>query len=103
MFHAVPGDGPALFRTPVRPHISSPGPSRIGTMSLRGIVMLSRPNLRRIAFLRRNRCSVLVAALCLFILLNPLIADSLVGVTILASCLMAILLVAMWAIRAHTL
>jgi len=65
--------------------------------------MLSRPNLRRIAFLRRNRCSVLVAALCLFILLNPLIADSLVGVTILASCLMAILLVAMWAIRAHTL
>lgn len=31
---------------------------------------------RRLAYMRHNRCGVLLAALCLFILINPLVAGS---------------------------
>ena len=37
------------------------------------------PMKRRIAYLRRNRCGVLLAALCLFILVNPFVAGSFGG------------------------
>lgn len=55
--------------------------------------------IRRVAYVRRNRCSVLVAVLCLFILLNPLMAGSAVGATMLAGSLFAILVLAVWALR----
>ncbi|TAJ40066.1 MAG: two pore domain potassium channel family protein [Reyranella sp.] len=55
--------------------------------------------LRRVAYARRNRCSVLVAVLCLFILLNPLLSGSMVGATALAASLFVILILAVWALR----
>ena len=55
--------------------------------------------LRRVAYVRRNRCSVLVAVLCFFILLNPLMAGSAVGATMLAASLFTILVLAVWALR----
>ncbi|MDP2373868.1 potassium channel family protein [Reyranella sp.] len=55
--------------------------------------------IRRIAYARRNRCSVLVAVLCLFILLTPLMSGSAVGATALATSLFAILVLAVWALR----
>jgi hypothetical protein len=55
--------------------------------------------LRRIAYARRNRCSVLVVVLCLFILLSPLLAGSAVGATALATSLFVILILAVWALR----
>lgn len=55
--------------------------------------------LRRVAYARRNRCSVLVAVLCLFILANPLMAGSAVGATALATSLFIILVLAVWALR----
>ena len=55
--------------------------------------------LRRLAYVRRNRCSVLVAVLCFFILANPLISTSLVGAAALASSLFIILVLAVWALR----
>jgi len=45
---------------------------------------LRRRLLRRIAFLRRNRCSALLAGLLTFILVHPLTADSAIGATFLA-------------------
>ena len=65
--------------------------------------MPSRPFLRRIAYLRRNRCSVLLAALCLIIVLNPLLNTSALGGMLMALCLLAILLLALWALRARRL
>jgi hypothetical protein len=65
--------------------------------------MFRRSLLHRIAFLRLNRCSVLLAALCLFILLNPLVADSAVGALILLFWLLAILVLAVWALNARRL
>jgi hypothetical protein len=61
--------------------------------------MIRRRLLRRLAYVRRNRCSALVGVLCIFILLNPLIAASVVGATVLATSLFAILLLAVWALR----
>ncbi len=61
----------------------------------------TRPLLRRIAYLRRNRCSVLLGALCLFILANPLVSNSVVGAAILTFGILAILILALWALRAR--
>ncbi len=61
--------------------------------------MIRRRLLRRIAYVRRNRCSVLVAVLCFFILLNPLLSGSMIGATMLATSLFVILLLAVWALR----
>jgi hypothetical protein len=61
--------------------------------------MVDRPLLRHIAFMRRNRCSVLVATLCLFILVNPLLAHSPTGRLIASLCMVAIMVLAVWAIR----
>jgi hypothetical protein len=55
--------------------------------------------LRRVAYVRRNRCSVLVAMLCFFILLNPLLSGSMIGATTLAISLFTILVLAVWALR----
>lgn len=55
--------------------------------------------LRRLAYVRRNRCSVLVAVLCLFILASPLMAGSVIGATALATSLFVILVLAVWALR----
>jgi hypothetical protein len=63
--------------------------------------MLPRRLLRRIAYLRRNRCSVLLAGLLAFILVQPLVADSAVGVVFLALGTLGILLLALWALRAR--
>jgi hypothetical protein len=61
--------------------------------------MLPRPLLRRIAFVRRNRCSVLLAALLVFILTHPLLVDSTLGGTFLAFGTLGILLLGLWALR----
>jgi voltage-gated potassium channel Kch len=63
--------------------------------------MIRRRLLRRIAYVRRNRCSALVAVLCFFILLNPLLAGSPIGATVLATSLFAVLILAVWALRAR--
>jgi len=60
---------------------------------------LHRRALRRIAYVRRNRCSVLVAALCLLILVHPLLARSSVGVVSVTAGLLAVLVLAAWALR----
>jgi ion channel len=57
--------------------------------------------LRRIAFLRRNRCSALLAGLLTFILVHPLTADSAIGATFLAFGTLGILLLALWALHAR--
>lgn len=59
----------------------------------------SRGLLRRIAYARRNRCSVLLGMLCLLIVLSPLIGGSAVGGAILVAALVSILVVALWALR----
>ncbi|MDP1750944.1 MAG: potassium channel family protein [Reyranella sp.] len=61
--------------------------------------VIRRRLLRRLAYARRNRCSVLVAILCFFILLNPLLSGSAVGATALASSLFVVLVLAVWALR----
>lgn len=58
------------------------------------------PMKRRIAYMRRNRCGVLLVALCLFILINPFVAGSL-GAVFLALGMVTILVLAMWALRAR--
>ena len=63
--------------------------------------MLRRRLLRRIAYLRRNRCSALLGGLLAFILVQPLVADSAVGVVFLALGTLGILLLALWALRAR--
>jgi hypothetical protein len=55
--------------------------------------------LRRIAYVRRNRCSALVGALCFFILLNPLLAGSAIGGSMLGVALFVVLVLAVWALR----
>ena len=47
--------------------------------------------LRRIAYVRRNRCSALVGALCFFILLNPMLAGSAIGGSMLGVALFVVL------------
>jgi hypothetical protein len=55
---------------------------------------------RRVAYMRRNRCGVLLVALCLFVLINPLVAGSF-GAVFLALGIVTILMLAMWALRAR--
>lgn len=55
--------------------------------------------LRRIAYVRRNRCSALVVALTLFILLNPVLAISAIGGSMLGVALFVVLVLAVWALR----
>jgi hypothetical protein len=55
--------------------------------------------LRRIAYVRRNRCSALVGVLCFFILLNPLLAGSAIGGSMLGMALFVVLVLAVWALR----
>lgn len=69
-----------------------------------GIVAPRMPTIRRrllhrIAYVRRNRCSVLLAALCLLILVNPLFVGSSVGTTSITFGLYAVLMLAVWALR----
>ena len=59
----------------------------------------NRRMLRRIAYVRRNRCSVLLGMLCLLIILSPLIGGSSVGGVVLVAALVSILVVALWALR----
>ena len=62
---------------------------------------LRRRLLRRIAFLRRNRCSAPLAGLLTFILVHPLVVDSAIGATFLALGTLGILLLALWALHAR--
>jgi len=55
--------------------------------------------LRRIAYVRRNRCSALVGVLTFFILLNPLLASSAIGGSMLGVALFSVLVLAVWALR----
>jgi hypothetical protein len=55
--------------------------------------------LRRIAYLRRNRCSMLLAGLFIFILVHPLLAGSAIGGTFLAFGILGILLLGLWALH----
>jgi hypothetical protein len=58
-----------------------------------------RPILRRIAWLRRNRCSLLLVALCLMILANPLFGSSHAGHKALGVSFLFTLVLASWALR----
>jgi hypothetical protein len=60
---------------------------------------LRRRMLRRAAYMRRNRCAVLLAGLLTFILVQPLVADSAIGATFLALGTLGILLLALWALH----
>lgn len=55
--------------------------------------------MRRIAYVRRNRCSALVVALCALILINPLIIGSVAGAIALGTGLFGVLLLSIWALR----
>src|SRR3954467_14827828 len=61
--------------------------------------MAHHPILRRIAWLRRNRCSLLLGALCVMILANPMFASTALGPRALSLTLLIILLLASWALR----
>jgi hypothetical protein len=63
--------------------------------------VLSRrhPWLHRIAWLRRNRCSLLLVALCLMILANPLFGSSYAGHRALGVSFLLTLVLACWALR----
>jgi len=63
--------------------------------------MLHRPFLRRVAYVRRNRCCALLGWLVLFILVQPLVVESAVGAVFLAFGTLGILLLALWALRAR--
>jgi len=65
--------------------------------------MFRRALLHRLAFMRRNRCSLLLAALCLFILLNPLLSDAPTGSAVLVFWMLANLVLAVWALRSRRL
>jgi hypothetical protein len=60
---------------------------------------LRRRVLRRISFLRRNRCCLLVIALCAMILISPLMTVSRTGGLLLVLALLGILTLATWALR----
>lgn len=57
------------------------------------------PWLHRLAWLRRNRCSLLLASLCGMILANPLFGSSSMGPKALSLTLLGVLVVATWALR----
>jgi Ion channel len=63
--------------------------------------VLRRRLLRRLAYLRRNRCSVLLAMLCMIILLTPLLTASVTGALLLSFTTFAVLVLAVWALRAQ--
>ncbi len=63
------------------------------TMAGRNIVR------RRLACLRRQRCGLLLAALCVFILMQPIFYGSAIGATLMTAGLFAILLLGLWALR----
>jgi hypothetical protein len=65
------------------------------------VTMPRRRMLRRIAYLRRNRCSALLAWLFVFILVHPLLADSAIGGTFLVLGTLGILLLGLWALHAR--
>ena len=64
---------------------------------------LRRRLLRRLAYLRRNRCSVLLGMLIVAILLAPMLTGSAWGVVSLSLVTLAILVLAVWALRARRL
>jgi hypothetical protein len=57
------------------------------------------PWLHRLAWLRRNRCSLLLGWLCLLILANPLFGETHHGYQSLGVALLVILVLASWALR----
>src|SRR5215469_10152557 len=57
------------------------------------------PWLHRLAWLRRNRCSLLLASLCGMILANPMFGSESMGPKALSLSLLLILVVATWALR----
>lgn len=57
------------------------------------------PWLHRLAWLRRNRCSLLLASLCVMILANPMFGGTAMGPKGLSLSLLLILVVATWALR----
>jgi hypothetical protein len=57
------------------------------------------PWLHRIAWVRRNRCSLLLGGLCLLILANPLFASTALGPRGLFVALLVVLVLATWALR----
>ena len=57
------------------------------------------PWLHRLAWLRRNRCSLLLGWLCLLILGNPAFGDTHGGYQLLCVALVMILVLATWALR----
>jgi hypothetical protein len=57
------------------------------------------PWLHRLAWLRRNRCSLLLAWLGVLILANPIFSISRIGAKLLAVGLVAVLMLAAWALR----
>jgi hypothetical protein len=57
------------------------------------------PWLHRLAWLRRNRCSLLLASLCVMILANPLFGSTAMGPKGLSLMLLIVLVVASWALR----
>jgi hypothetical protein len=61
--------------------------------------MAYHPILRRIAWLRRNRCSALLGSLCLLILANPLFGHTHAGHKALTVAMLVIGLMATWALR----
>ena len=60
---------------------------------------IRRRLLHRIAYVRRNRCSALLAALCVLILVNPLFVGSGIGTTSIAFGLYTVLMLAVWVLR----
>jgi hypothetical protein len=57
------------------------------------------PWLHRLAWLRRNRCSLLLLSLCVMILANPLFGSTAMGPKGLSLTLLLVLVVATWALR----
>ncbi|MGE0575687.1 MAG: potassium channel family protein [Reyranella sp.] len=58
-----------------------------------------RPLLRRVAYLRRNRCSALLAMLCVIIVAAPLLSGTPLAGGFVGIGTMAVLLLAVWALR----
>jgi hypothetical protein len=61
--------------------------------------MAYHPILRRIAWLRRNRCSLLLTWLCLIILANPLFGQTALGHKGVSVGLLVVLVLGTWALR----
>lgn len=61
---------------------------------------MRRSLLRRLVWLRLNRCSTLLTALCLMILLAPFMGGSRLGTTMLGVAMLVVLVIAVWALRA---